>query len=275
MERIIDFDHSPLHNRVYVNPNKSALMNSEIVFQGTGNVLFVEDGTKIDKSRIFFQSSNCVVYLSRSSDILYLSLAVGQNSTVFIGRNCYFNGSINILATEWQNIILGCGSAFSFGIWIRTADAHLIYDIKSGKRINHSRSILIGDHVWVGQDSLILKGTQIGSGSIIGGDSTISGKRIPSNTLFAGSPAKLIRNGVLWTGPCTHTWSPQDTETWSEVSEIQANSWIYQKSSTNLDLPEIDRILQQQVDAGDRLSVIKKFLVGNQGKDRFYVDGSD
>ena len=46
---------------------------------------------------------------------------------------------------------------------IRTADPHIIYDIHR-KRINPSKSVFIGDHVWCGQNVLLLKGCRVGSG---------------------------------------------------------------------------------------------------------------
>ncbi len=206
---------------------------------------------------------------------MLVSLTAGESSAIFIGRENYFNDTVHILATEWQNVILGGSCAISFGIWIRTADPHLIYDIETKERINFSKPVLIGDHVWLGQNVLVLKGTQIGSGAIIGGGSVVSNKRIPSNTSYAGNPAKQIRSGVLWTGPSTHAWSPRDTENRRIVSEQQAEWATYKKSPDNQDLQEISRMIQQQTDAGNRLSVIKKFLVGIQQKDRFYIGAMD
>lgn len=274
MERIANFKEHPCNNRTYVDPSKSHMHDSEILLQGTGNVLFVEDGVSLERSKINFMGSDSVIYLSKSSCPYYVSLAAGQSSAIFIGRENYFNDTVHILATEWQNIIIGGGCAISFGIWLRTADPHLIYDVDSRERINYSKPILVGDHVWIGQNALILKGTQIGSGAIIGGGSVVSNKRIPSNASYAGSPAKQIRKCVFWTGPSTHTWSSKDTENRRFLSEAQANGWVYKNSPETQSLEELSQLIQQQTDASDRLSIIKKFLVGKQSKDRFYI-GAD
>ena len=70
---------------------------------------------------------------------------------------------------------------FSVGIWLRISDPHLIYDSFTHTRINPTKSIYIGDHVWVGQDVLILKDSYVGSGSILAARTVLSSKIVPSN----------------------------------------------------------------------------------------------
>ncbi|MCD6425881.1 MAG: acyltransferase [Anaerolineales bacterium] len=60
------------------------------------------------------------------------------------------------------------------------------------KKIN-SRPVMIGDDVFIGTQSIILKGSSIGTGSIIGAGSVVSGK-IPANVVAAGNPAVVIRH---------------------------------------------------------------------------------
>lgn len=52
--------------------------------------------------------------------------------------------------------------------------------------------ITIGRNVFIGCNSLILKGSSIGDNSVIGAGSVISGM-IPSNCMAAGNPAKVIK----------------------------------------------------------------------------------
>jgi acetyltransferase-like isoleucine patch superfamily enzyme len=55
-----------------------------------------------------------------------------------------------------------------------------------------SRPIIIGSNVFIGGFSIILKGTSIGDGSIIGAGSVVSGI-IPSGEIWAGNPARFIK----------------------------------------------------------------------------------
>ena len=53
-------------------------------------------------------------------------------------------------------------------------------------------SILIGDNVFIGTRSIILKGVSIGSNSVIGAGSVVVSS-IPSGVVAAGNPARVIR----------------------------------------------------------------------------------
>ena len=53
--------------------------------------------------------------------------------------------------------------------------------------------IIIGDDVWLGTGVIVTKGVNIGDGAIVAAGSVVT-KDIPPNTVFAGSPAKFIRN---------------------------------------------------------------------------------
>jgi acetyltransferase-like isoleucine patch superfamily enzyme len=52
--------------------------------------------------------------------------------------------------------------------------------------------ILINDNVFIGAHSTILKGVTIGKNSIVGACSVVT-KNIPENEVWAGNPAKFIR----------------------------------------------------------------------------------
>jgi acetyltransferase-like isoleucine patch superfamily enzyme len=54
------------------------------------------------------------------------------------------------------------------------------------------REVTIGSNVWIGMNSVILKGTTIGDNSIIGASSLVSGD-IPANVIAGGNPARVLR----------------------------------------------------------------------------------
>lgn len=255
-------------NSIFADGKKSFMQNSTITFNGTGNILFVEDGVTLARTTIRFCGNNCVIYLKSSPRVYCLQVDVYNNSTVYIGSDNYFNGPLHISVSEEKNVIIGDEGLFSFDIWIRTADPHLIYSCDTHERINPSRSVFIGDHVWFGQSSIILKGSVIGSGSIIGAGSIVTGKKVPSNVSFSGNPAKLIKTGVFFSGECVHAWTE---ETAKEGNVFESDCYIYSDDENILPISDIDYNLTHCDNADERLSIIKSTFAKEGNKNRFFV----
>lgn len=194
------------------------LVNSKIAFHGKGNILICEQSVRIVNSTISFNGSNSIVYLSQSRHHYYLSASLYNNSTLYIGKNSFLNGTLNIILSEQKHCLIGNESLILWGIWIRTADPHLVYDSRTNQRINPSKSVFIGDHVWIGQSAMLLKGTQIDSGSIIGAASLVAGKKVPYNESWGGNPCRKIADSIFWDGSTVHTWTESETQLGQDFS---------------------------------------------------------
>ena len=244
MKIITDFKDTQAleNNTIYVDAEKSFLNNSNVRFRGNNNILFVEDGATLQGANINFNGNNCVLYLSKSNRPYTIAIDLWESNAVYIGNNNYFNGIFHAIASESKNIIIGDDSIISFGIWLRTADPHLVYSTESYKRINYSKSVFIGDHTWLGQAALILKGCKIGSGSIIGGGSVASNKLVPSNTSFAGNPAKMVAKDIFIDPRSVHKWTDDDTK---KNEKLKTDKWIYEKSKNTIDISVLDEKLQK------------------------------
>ena len=100
-----------------------------------------------------------------------------------IGDNTGFSGvSINArrLVKIGRNVMVGAG------VIIGDNDDH-------SERLDTSEApIVIGDNVFVGMRSIIMKGVTIGDNSIIGAGSLVA-KDIPANCVAAGVPCRVIR----------------------------------------------------------------------------------
>jgi maltose O-acetyltransferase len=53
--------------------------------------------------------------------------------------------------------------------------------------------IIIGNNVWLGSRSIILKGVTIGDHSVVGAGAVVT-KSVPPKTIVAGNPAKVVRD---------------------------------------------------------------------------------
>ncbi len=83
---------------------------------------------------------------------------------------------------------------FGPGSKIVDNDSHRVsIDVEERRKLPNSAPILIEENVWVGMNSLILKGVTIGKNSIVAAHSVVT-KHVPENVLVAGNPAKIIKN---------------------------------------------------------------------------------
>lgn len=55
-----------------------------------------------------------------------------------------------------------------------------------------SKAIIIEDNVWIGKNSVIMKGVTIGKGSIVALGAVVT-KNVPPYTIVAGNPAKVVK----------------------------------------------------------------------------------
>jgi len=80
------------------------------------------------------------------------------------------------------------------GCKIWDTDFHSIYpeDRINGNINSLNSPVIIGNNVFIGGFSIILKGVTIGDNAVIGAGSVIT-KNIPANEIWAGNPAKFIR----------------------------------------------------------------------------------
>lgn len=268
----IDDIKSLEENRIVINGNTDdfEIVDSEIVFEGKNNIVYIEPGVKIHGSNIRFFGKNNIVYLSSNKYIYRLKIDMYNHSTCYIGRDCSFNREMYMICSEQKNIIIGNDGLFSFDIWIRNADPHLIYDMHNKKRINRSRSVYIGDHVWIGQHAMLLKGCKIGSGSIVGALS-VTGSSIESNCSVAGNPAKARRRGIFWLRPSVHKWKADKTREFKSVEDDDAKDFIFMKDRGHEYINHIEKNLKKLTEPDDRLEFIISEISNNDDRERFSI----
>ena len=106
-------------------------------------------------------------------------------------------GRVRLLLHEPGRIDIGADCLLASEVDVTVSDIHSIIDVASGKRVNPARDVMLEERVWVGQRAMILKGSHIEAGSIVGAGAVVAG-RIPAYSLAVGIPAKVIRTGVTW-----------------------------------------------------------------------------
>lgn len=118
------------------------------------------------------------------------SIGIDDNASLILGSG-YTNNRFSISCFE--SITIGNDVVISSGVTIRDSDNHTIKDVGFIK----TKPIIIGHHVWIGMNAIILKGVKIGNGAIIAAGAVVN-RDVQDNTLVGGVPAKVIRENVHW-----------------------------------------------------------------------------
>lgn len=115
-----------------------------------------------------------------------------NGGAIHIGDNC---GISNSALVSFAGITIGNNSLLGGGCCIYDTDFH---SLKSENRDLVSQDdvkkmpVAIGNNVFIGAHTIILKGVTIGDESVIGAGSVVT-KSIPPREIWAGNPARFIR----------------------------------------------------------------------------------
>lgn len=176
-------------------------------------------------THILFKGNNITYSTFRTSGIPYVMVArggkcsIGKNfamnngikgNPIGVYRKCTFfvdkNANLNIgCHVGISQTALICHKSITIGNYVKIGGGVSIFDtdfhalnpiIRNSKNDIKNRiekPVIIKDNAFIGVHSIILKGVTIGENSIIGAGSVVT-KSIPDNQIWAGNPAKFIRN---------------------------------------------------------------------------------
>ena len=189
--------------------------------RGTGNTI-ISDMATLKKVNITISGNNNVIKIGKGTLLRGTKVVMkGNNNKLIIGENCTFRkgllqfcdhdgtieigngttagGGTEILVSQPDSVIkIGDDCMISYDVLIQNSDGHSIIDLTTRKRINFDQSIFIGNHVWLGAYSRILKGVDINDNCIIGLGSIVTAQ-VPANSIAAGIPARIIKRDITWT----------------------------------------------------------------------------
>ena len=126
------------------------------------------------------------------------SFVVGPNANLQIGNDV---GMSSVAIVCQNSLIIGNHVKIGGNVVIYDTDFHSLQS-EHRKQIDDDRSntitkpVIIGDNVFIGAHTTILKGVTIGNNSIVGACSVVT-KSIPENQIWAGNPAKYIKDVII------------------------------------------------------------------------------
>ncbi|AJC85819.1 hypothetical protein CAQ16704_0310 [Campylobacter sp. RM16704] len=231
------------------------------------NIIFIAGNIK--NIKVNFYGSNSVIFLGENCQCFHIEIA--SDSLCYIGDNTT-SGGANLVAIENQNILIGNDCLFSWEILLTTSDYHGIYDIRSKNRVSFGGGIYIGDHVWCGRRVSILKKSRIYSGSIIGFNSILCSKKVFSNNIFAGIPAKKIKENIFWIKDNIDRLDKKNTLKYNYYFK---DDYIFQEDINEyIDFDFIDKEIKSLTSSQDKLHFVYDVIYKNNFKNRFVNFGN-
>ncbi len=150
------------------------IINKGKCFLGSGlvfNSSFLSNPMGLNKQCSIFVEKNGTLRIDDYSG--FSGVSIFCKNDIKIGKNLFCGGNVNIWDTDFHSLNYQLR---------RTHDEDSV----------SSAPILIGNDVFIGANSTILKGVRIGDRSIIGACSLVT-KDVPPDQVWAGNPAKFIR----------------------------------------------------------------------------------
>jgi acetyltransferase-like isoleucine patch superfamily enzyme len=109
-----------------------------------------------------------------------------RNARLSIGARSFINSGVMIDVSTAVSIGKNC----LVGDCVVIQDSNY-HEIDEGSGVK-TKAVLIGDNVWIGRNSIILPGVELGDHSVIGAGSVVT-KSVPPRSLAAGNPARILR----------------------------------------------------------------------------------
>lgn len=145
--------------------------------------------------KVIWQNSGKVVFRGRTHFGQGCSISVNEEGVLDLGGNFLCTGSSHFVVSK--SLAFGADCLVAWQCLFMDTDFHKILN-KDGIQTNENRPINIGDHVWVGCRSTILKGVSIPAGCVIAEGSNVVSSLTIQNSIIGGNPAKIIKEDISW-----------------------------------------------------------------------------
>lgn len=128
----------------------------------------------------------------------HVSIYYGTDILVFKGANLTFKGQ----AVINQRVQIICMDNITIGADVMISRDVVIRDNDGGHEImtegyKKTAPVIIGNHVWIGQGAMIMKGVTIGDGAIIAAGAWVA-TNVKPNALVMGDPARAVQKNIEW-----------------------------------------------------------------------------
>ena len=132
---------------------------------------------------------------------LYSTLGINRKCKLLVYKEAtlHFKGKVgmsNTVIVATKSIEIGDNVMIGGGVTIIDSDFHSLdyhdWFTERDEKNMQSHPVVIGNNVFLGMNSVILKGVHIGDGAVIAAGSIVS-SNVPSNEIWGGNPSRFIK----------------------------------------------------------------------------------
>lgn len=116
-----------------------------------------------------------------------------RGAKIILEAGCGLNGTS--ITSHSSVVRIGEGTKIGPNVTIVDSDFHIPWppERRMGYSVSeHDAPVNVGKRVWIGMNTIILKGVTIGDNAVIGAGSVVI-KDIPANVLAVGNPARVVK----------------------------------------------------------------------------------
>ena len=176
----------------------SELKESKIIIHAENSILIIGKNNKIKRTKLSVDGMNNEIKLLDKVEVEKSYFFINDsNSSIAIGEGTTFEG-VKLNSQENNNKIqIGDNCMFSYNVEIRNKDSHPIFN-ENNEIINIGKEVIIGNRVWIGEGTTVLKGVSIADGRVIGAKSLVTKNIKEAGSISVGIPSKVIKENIKW-----------------------------------------------------------------------------
>ena len=173
-------------NSIEIESEHKSRFMIRIGFNGTDEIVSKKALINLENGKIVFKGESSIA----------AGCAINVSSGGFIEFGKDFSANKNFFISCNNHVSFGDDAMLGWNVTFFDANGHPVY--KDGKLKDNTKPICIGNHVWIGSETHVLKGANIPDGSIISYGSLVSSQLKESNSIYGGVPAQFLQNGIEW-----------------------------------------------------------------------------
>lgn len=189
------------NSEIELNYHENRIEGFDIIIDGNDNIIKFEFPLlNLSNNIIHINGDNNNFILESSihtiNNVNFSMTIYGINRLIHVKKNFSICSGYILIEENNTKIVIGEDCMFSHDIFIRNSDGHTI--LQNNEVINKANDLIIGNHLWFGAHTKILKNVKLANNIIVGMASIVTKSFLQENIAIAGNPAKIIKENVSW-----------------------------------------------------------------------------